>query len=148
MSTLNDIFTPCDAENALFVLECVKPSDRYLTWKLDYLVSFNDYADCPNEQSLHDIAAYIIENADCLGNSTVREILEDIWTVEEFLNNYDYDEIQLPNYEGTHTGGAWLDILYDKDIPTLETVVDYTTTENGICILNEMTKEDLHDILG
>ena len=148
MDELDEQYNPAlnndSATKAYHVLELVNMSDNYFCWHLDYLKSFNTYEDAPVRMSLREITNYIYNNANDLGNPTIREILEDLWNLEEFLNSNDLNLVRLPSGE-TKTGEEWLEKLSNNPRDLNEVISFDVVYENGeeINVVKPMTKEEL-----
>lgn len=78
-------------------LEYVDERDNYVSFGL-YWESFNSYLSSPNLLSYEELATYITENNDDLGNDEVSDIL-DMETLEDVLRNYDDDQFVKLDWE-------------------------------------------------
>ena len=78
-------------------LEYVDERDNYVSFGL-YWESFNSYLSSPNLLSFEEMAEYITENNDDLGNDEVSDIL-DMETLEDVLRNYDDDQLVKLDWE-------------------------------------------------
>lgn len=78
-------------------LEYVDERDNYVSFGL-YWESFNSYSSSPNQLTYKELATYITEKNDDLGNDEVSDVL-DMETVEDVLSNYDDDQLVKFDWE-------------------------------------------------
>lgn len=105
-------------------LEDVYEGDKYVScddvygWK-----SFNDYWDSPNNAGETELANYIIEHDDNLGNIEIQEYL-DVETLNDALGYFNNGDRILIREFGVKTFEEWFETLSVNELDYLVSLVD------------------------